>query len=149
MVYQSIKNERQIYDSIKMKRLIILSIFLLLLGQAYAQADTSFNSFQAEFETFLDSIETKHGQFLSESDSVFYDFLQSSWTSYKIMLPEQTKEVKPVRQPIIPEDSTSYELKAKKQITNSANKIQKLSADPVKINKPDTFFSRAITKRIN
>lgn len=132
-----------------MKRLIILRILFLSFFQAHAQTDTTFNAFQAEFETFLDSIETAHEQFLSESDSIFYGFLRSSWASYKTTIPEKTKGIKPVQQPTIPEDSIFYELEPEKQKDTSSVIIPNLTRDTVKLDKPEVFFSRAIAKEIN
>jgi len=133
-----------------MKRTIPLAfLFLLFFLMAQAQTDQTEKAFEKEFQSFMDSIVSVHQQFLSENDSLFLEFLRSSWNSYKTIIPDKKEENKPVVQPRMQEDSASFELHSEKPAQLSTPAQQPANKDSFNIEKPEILLSRAVMKEIN
>ncbi|MGV8091360.1 MAG: hypothetical protein AB2L24_05775 [Mangrovibacterium sp.] len=131
------------------KTIVIIILLLLSVLSSHAQTDSVFQSFEKEFQSFLDSIEQDHKQFLSENDSIFMEFLQLSWKSYNSVIPETKEEWKPVVQPVIQKDSVVFELNSETAVRPAVPGEKQIERDSVQITSPETLLSKAAMKEVN
>ena len=66
-----------------------------------AQGDTLKSDFQKSFDEFLKTSQYDFQAFKSSNDSVFYEFLEQSWTEFKLLRDVRPGIPKPVKQPQI------------------------------------------------
>lgn len=68
-----------------------------------AQSDTLKNQYQKEFDDFKQATQQEFDRFRSGNDSIFHQFLQDSWTEFKLMENVKPTIPKPQDQPVMKE----------------------------------------------
>jgi len=94
-----------------MKKIVFLLLSVSLAPIAtFAQYDSIVNSFQNEFDQFKQSTIENHNAFINHNDSVFISFLKESWEEMEVFKNKKENEPKPVKQPVIKEDTLSKKI---------------------------------------
>lgn len=86
-----------------MKNILLISLFLYTLLQpdiSCAQEDQNKNDYQKSFDEFSSSINQDYDSFKSKNDSIFYQFLEQSWTTFKLFKDARPNLPKPIVQPV-------------------------------------------------
>lgn len=79
--------------------IFILAFLFPLIGMA--QYDSIVKKFKKEFDTFRQSIQQEHQAFRDKNDSIFSQFLKSSWTTFDVLYKSKPEKVKPKIPPIV------------------------------------------------
>jgi len=86
-----------------MKKNIYKSLFLFIIlipVLSLAQEDKNKNDYQKSFDEFSNSINQDFISFKSKNDSVFYRFLEQSWSTFKLFKDTRPSLPKPIVQPV-------------------------------------------------
>ncbi len=128
-----------------MKNTIYTSIFILSFlfsTTIWAQVDKSKNEYQKSFDEFSNSIKQDFNNFKSKNDSIFYGFLEESWTTFKLFKDTRPSLPKPIAQPI----SDTVATKGNIEITPIKRRtmLQDTGRQLILNGKPASFHTKAV-----
>lgn len=90
----------KIYTQYIITSICIIILICCITVSSFAQADTTKNEYQKAFDDFNKSIVDEFDSFKSKNDSIFYQFLEQSWRSFKLFTDTRPEIPKPVVQPV-------------------------------------------------
>ncbi len=78
----------------------ILFLIIFLIPIIVVSQEKSKNDYQKAFDEFNNSIKQDYDSFKYKNDSIFYQFLEESWKTYKLLRDTNPRMLKPVVQPV-------------------------------------------------
>ena len=78
----------------------LLLLFCLLPVISWAQEEKPKNDYQKSFDDFNNSIKQDFDSFKSKNDSIFYEFLEQSWSTFELFRDARPSLPKPIVQPV-------------------------------------------------
>lgn len=127
-----------------MKKTILTNLFLFILllpAISLAQEDENKNEYKKTFDRFSNTIQEDFDSFKSKNDSIFYGFLEESWTTFKLFKDTRPSLPKPVVQPVSDTTSTrNIEITPLKRRTM----LQDTGRQLILNGKPANFQTRAV-----